>query len=140
MNAITKISSFIVVLLFVYTGLAKLLGHDLFVEQLSQIAFLKNIAQPVSILLPLTEIATGLLIAIRRTGIYGWLLAAILMTAFTIYVGGMLLAKSKLPCTCGGVIAALSWKEHFAFNIFFMAVTWFQFMYSYSKKKSDTRE
>jgi hypothetical protein len=40
-----------------------------------------------------------------------------LMTVFTIYIAYMLLTSSHLPCSCGGVISKLSWKEHLWLNV-----------------------
>jgi hypothetical protein len=33
----------------------------------------------------------------------------------------MLAFDTSLPCSCGGIIAKLSWKEHVVFNLFFIA-------------------
>ena len=134
-NIINKLSRFLIVLLFVYAGCSKVLAHTLFVNQLSQIIFLKNIAVVVSIALPILEILTGFLIAGNQTQIYGWWLAYILMTIFTVYVAMMLLSKNSLPCTCGGVIASMTWKQHLIFNIFFMFLLWFMLL-NYSEEKN----
>jgi hypothetical protein len=42
------------------------------------------------------------------------------MAAFTGYIGFMLLSNIELPCSCGGVISSLSWKNHLVFNILFL--------------------
>ena len=133
-HIINSISSFLIVLLFVYTGCSKLLAHQRFISQLSQIKLFTNNAVLISIALPLLEIVTGLLIIINCTQIYGWWLASILMTAFTCYVYAMLLYKSSLPCTCGGVIAFMTWKQHLYFNIFFMLLSWFALCNYYKER------
>jgi putative oxidoreductase len=130
MQSITKryfivVSDFLLVLLFIYTGCSKLLDHYSFKEQLDQIHYLKPFAGLLSILLPVAEILTGLAIAYRPTSHYGLWSAAVLMTSFSLYVGMMLAShKTRLPCSCGGVIKALSWKKHLYFNIFFMLLAW----------------
>lgn len=133
-HIIAHLSSFLIVLLFVYTGFSKLLANDFFLQQLMNAGFLKVIAKPVSIILPLIEIFTAMLITIKQTEIFVWLGAALLMTVFSIYIGTMLLLKSTLPCTCGGVLAALSWQQHLLLNIFFMAFSLGQFMHEYKKR------
>jgi hypothetical protein len=118
-------SSFLLVLLFVYTGTSKLLGLTLFREQLSQVNFLKPIAPLLSLALPIIEIGTGITIAYKPTMLLGLWSSAILMTLFTLYVAIMLAGDTtKLPCSCGGVIKLMSWKQHLYFNILFMLLAW----------------
>lgn len=135
-NIIYNISIFLLVLLFIYAGLSKLLSHEIFLNQISKAAWLKKIAGLISILLPLLEIGTGLLIAASSIQIYGLWLASLLMTTFTIYVSMMLLSGNSLPCTCGGVIASMSWKQHLLFNIFFMCLSWFA-LYNHYKERNE---
>ena len=134
-NIINDFSRFLIVLLFVYTGSSKLLGYEVFVNQLSQVAFLKGYAGFIAVSLPLLEIAVGLLIAINPTRTYGWWLSSVLMTSFTIYVLIMLLSGNHLPCTCGGVISSMTWKQHLIFNIFFMCLSWLA-LYNYYQLKN----
>jgi uncharacterized membrane protein YphA (DoxX/SURF4 family) len=113
--------NFLLVWLFAYTGSSKLFGHELFKEQLTQVNYLKPMAAFMSIALPVTEILTGLLIVYKPTARAGLWLAAILLATFTIHVSIMLAGdKTNLPCSCGGVLKALSWKNHLWFNIMFM--------------------
>lgn len=130
-NIIDKVSKFLLILLFAYTASSKLLGHQLFLNQLMQIEMLKKIAGPVSYLLPVLEIITAIFLAIDRMQITGLWLATFLMTTFTIYVAGMLFLKSNLPCTCGGVISLMTWKQHLWFNIFFMLLAWNALLHYY---------
>lgn len=133
---ITNGSIFLLILLFVYTGTSKLLGHQQFREQLNHVSYLKTIAAPLSICLPLLELITGLAIAFKPTQSYGLYAAAILMTLFATYVALMLLSdRTKLPCSCGGVIKAMSWKQHLYFNIFFMLLAWLSIKFTGIRKK-----
>jgi len=45
--------------------------------------------------------------------------AFVLMTVFTLYIAYMLLFTPKLPCSCGGVLQQMTWKQHLLFNIGF---------------------
>ena len=130
-----NVSKFLLILLFVYAGSSKLLGHALFVSQLSQVEFLKSFATFISFSLPVLEIVTALFIAFEQTQIAGLWLASLLMTLFTIYVAGMLILKSSLPCTCGGIISSMNWQQHLLFNIFFMLLSW-DALYHYYKQAS----
>jgi hypothetical protein len=134
-NIINDFSRFLIILLFVYTGCSKLLGYEVFVNQLSQFAFLKKYAGFVAVSLSLLEIAVGLLIAINQTQTFGWWLSSVLMTSFTIYVLMMLLSRNHLPCTCCGVISSMTWRQHLIFNIFFMCLSWLA-LYNYYQLKN----
>lgn len=126
-------SKFLLVLLFVYTGCSKLLGHELFVNQLSQIGFMKNFAPLISFLFPVLEIAAALCIVFESPENLGFWISSLLMTGFTIYVGGMLVLKSSLPRTCGGALASMSWRQHLFFNIFFTLVSWNELHHNYKE-------
>ena len=130
-DIINSISKFSLVLLFIYTGCSKLLGHELFLSQVSGIENLKLFASLISFALPVLEISTALFIAFESTENTGLWISSLLMTGFTIYVAGMLILKSSLPCTCGGVIASMSWKQHLFFNIFFTFLSWNALCHNY---------
>jgi hypothetical protein len=131
-NIVYNITRFLLALLFAYAGSSKLLGHKLFLTQFMQIEMLKTVALPLSFLLPILEILTAVFLTIDRVQVFGLWLAAFLMTTFTFYVAAMLLLKSSLPCSCGGVISSMSWKEHLLFNIFFMLLSWNALLYYYN--------
>lgn len=141
-NIFYTTSKFLLIVLFVYTGSSKLMSHALFLNQLSRLTFIKDFAVLISFSLPALEIITALLIAFGRTQQTGLRLAFLLMTFFTIYVGGMLILKSALPCSCGGVIASMSWKQHLFFNLFFMMLSWsaLYHYYKYTNKNISTNK
>jgi hypothetical protein len=46
------------------------------------------------------------------------------MILFTAYSGAILLNMfAYVPCSCGGVIRKLTWPQHLAFNLFFVAIS-----------------
>lgn len=143
-STVFQISKFLLIALFTYAATVKLFDHAEFAAQMEQIAFLKNFARLLSISLPLIELVTALCLIFDRTLMIGLVLAALLMTEFTIYVGVMLAFSSNLPCSCGGVIAQMTWKEHLVFNIFFMLLSWNALInyYKYSTKviSANTKE
>jgi len=123
-SLVFQISKFLLIVLFTYAASVKLFDHAHFAAQLSQIAFLKNFAGFLSVCLPVIEIITAFCLVFDRTLLNGLVLAVLFMTGFTIYIAAMLVFSSNLPCSCGGVIAQMNWKEHLAFNIFFMLLSW----------------
>ena len=123
-KTVSQVAKFLLILVFTYTGISKLSGHEQFAAQLSLQPHLAPISLFLSWLLPVAEVLTSLFILFDQTLLLGLLSGTFLMTAFTIYVADILLYQSSLPCSCGGVIAQLTWKEHLIFNFFFMCLSW----------------
>ncbi|WP_290794972.1 MauE/DoxX family redox-associated membrane protein [Flavihumibacter sp. UBA7668] len=120
---ILEISGALLVLLFVYTALSKLLHQEVFIAAMEQAVWLRPYAKTIAFLLPLSELLiAGLLLipAIKRSGF--WLSFVFLVTV-TVYLGWMLLFSPDLPCNCGGVLENLSWRQHVVFNLFFIGLS-----------------
>lgn len=118
--AIVEIISFLFMILFLYTGVSKLMEYSVFKEQIAESPILQPVASFIAWALPLTEfIITGMLIipSLRLPGLYASL---ILMIAFTIYIGAIMTFNKELPCSCGGIIELLSWEGHLIFNSIFI--------------------
>lgn len=120
-NIIIEAISILLILLFVYTGVSKMLTLYNFHRQLLHQPLTKDYASFLMIAVPLTEllIAACLLIPrFRKWGLYGSL---ILMGLFTTYVGYMIYIwpHNTLPCSCGGIIKQLTWRQHLVFNSIF---------------------
>jgi len=45
-----------------------------------------------------------------------------LMVILTVYLALMLGTQQHLPCSCGGAIEGLTWRQHVLFNLFFLAL------------------
>jgi len=110
------IASFFI-LLFVYTALTKLFESKRFAATLSRSPLLTHYYQFIAIALPLTELAIATLLFIQKTRRWGLYASLGLMTIFTGYLIYMLSSNLKLPCSCGGVIAKMTWQQHLVFNI-----------------------
>jgi hypothetical protein len=107
----------ILIILFLYTGINKLMDYTVFKEQLAVVPAFKSIYPFVAIATPLTEIIIAILLfwpAWRLKGLY---VSLALMSLFTIYIVYLLTLDIELPCSCGGIIEFLSWKQHLIFNI-----------------------
>jgi hypothetical protein len=110
------------IFLFVYTALSKFFDYRSFTIVLKQSPLIGNAAPLVSVLLPSAEIIVALIMLIPagfKMGLYTFLS---LMIAFTLYILYMLVFSSYLPCSCGGVIKYMSWKQHLLFNISIIAL------------------
>jgi uncharacterized membrane protein YphA (DoxX/SURF4 family) len=111
-----EIISALLIILFIYTGLNKLLDHNKFQFQLGQSPFIEPMAGFISIALPAGELVIAALLIFKRTRLPGLYASIFLMALFTAYVYIMLRFSYDLPCSCGGVLEALSWESHLIFN------------------------
>lgn len=112
-----EIIALLFVILFLYTGIAKLMEFDIFQEQLNDSPILEPVAPFVAWGLPITEFIVSLALFIpkyRQLGLYA---SFILMILFTGYVAWLLAFAPELPCSCGGIMEKLSWQAHLVVNI-----------------------
>jgi hypothetical protein len=105
------------IFLFTYTAISKFLEFSKFTRVLESSPLIGNSKIGLAWLLPLMELATAFLLFFPKSRAAGLYASLFLMVMFTLYIGGMLLFASELPCSCGGVIAQLSWKQHLVLNI-----------------------
>ena len=113
---IVEIIALFFVILFIYTGIGKLLEFDVFQEQLEESPVMAPIAPVVAWGLPITEFIISLLLFFPRYRLKGLYLTFTLMILFTAYIITLFTISPELPCSCGGIIEALSWKGHLIFN------------------------
>lgn len=112
------IIALLLLLLWVPVSIDKLLDFHAFRGGILRQPFSDTLGTVLVWTLPPLEIAAVVLLVMDRTRYWGVWLSAVLMAGFTAYVGIALLgAWEKLPCGCGSVIAALSWRQHFFFNL-----------------------
>jgi putative oxidoreductase len=111
--------SYAFVLLFVYTGINKLIDNHIFQIALGKSDLFASFAAPLSFIVPTIELVLAVLLLVRRTRIKGLFGSFILMALFTIYVGIMVYFRTARPCTCGGIMGLLNWHQHFYFNSIF---------------------
>ncbi|UIR57336.1 hypothetical protein LZQ00_05840 [Sphingobacterium sp. SRCM116780] len=111
-------------LLWIPISLDKFNNFELFKSALLQQPFPDELGKVLAYLLPTLELGTGLLLLYPKTRIWGLGLSAVLMVAFTTYVGLALLQVWKnLPCGCGLVFQHIGWTAHFWLNLFFLTIS-----------------
>lgn len=112
-------------ILFLYTGIAKIMDYSLVREELAQSSVLAPVSNLVAFLLPVIEILVVLMLMVPRWRLKGYYLTLALMILFTGYVTILLTSGKDLPCSCGGIIQQLSWPQHLIFNsAFILADIW----------------
>jgi hypothetical protein len=125
MKKTTIIESIVVlyVILFLYTGISKLMEYSVFKQQLADSPILAPVSKPIALGLPWLEFLITVLLVIPKWRLKGLYSTLILMTLFTIYIIAILLFSTNIPCSCGGILAELSWKQHVIFNCIFIALS-----------------
>jgi hypothetical protein len=114
-----ELVSSLLILLFVYTATSKLLDLPGFRATLERSPLIGNFSYIISWTVPVIELAISTMLFIPMFRQPGFLLSFILMSLFTFYIGYMLLFTPDLPCSCGGVIKSMGWRDHLLFNILF---------------------
>jgi len=116
-NLIIQIASTFFVLLFLYTGLMKIVERDTFIQALFHSPILQRYAYTVAFGVPAVELLTVICLLVPRLQRIGLYASFVLMFSFTLYVAYMLFfRRSELPCSCGGIIRLMNWHQHLYFN------------------------
>jgi hypothetical protein len=115
--------SFLLIVLFVYAALSKLLDYENFTVQLSNSPVLTKISGFTAWFIPALEILIAVMLGLSRYKLVGLYGSLTLMTVFTAYIIAILQFSYTIPCSCGGVLSKLSWQSHLVFNIGFMILS-----------------
>lgn len=113
---IVEIISILYSILFLYTAVSKLMELDVFQEQIAENPLLEPVAPFITWAVPIVEIILSIILFIPQWRMKGLYASLALMIAFTIYIGAIMIFYKELPCSCGGIISALSWPAHLVFN------------------------
>ena len=119
-NAILEIICLLYVILFVYAALSKLLDFENFRVQLGQSPLLSAFAGSIAWIVPTLELLIAVLIVFKKCRLSGFFSAFSLMVMFTTYIYIILNYSSFVPCSCGGILEKMGWKEHLFFNFVFI--------------------
>lgn len=117
-----EIICYLLIFLFSYTGISKLLDFNTFKTQLSQSPITTNYATLITFLLPGIEILLSIMLIVSRTRLTALYGSLFLMSSFSFYIYMMLNYSFYIPCSCGGIISKMSWPEHLLFNIVFVVL------------------
>jgi uncharacterized membrane protein YphA (DoxX/SURF4 family) len=121
-SLLVEIIALLFVILFLYTGIAKLMEFDVFQEQIGESPVLEPVAPIIAWGLPIIEFTLCVLLFFPRWRLKGLYATFGLMVIFTGYVIALLTTSTELPCSCGGIIQSLSWKMHLALNFILLAL------------------
>ena len=114
----------LLIILWGTTAASKLGNLNEFKTELAKQVFSEKFSAFLLIAVPVSEIISAILLAFKKTRLYGLIASLLLIIAFTIYIALILAGYfSKVPCSCGGVLKLLGWKSHLIFNVIFTAIT-----------------
>lgn len=114
--------SLLLTLLFVYTGVSKLIHLDTFQWRLERMPYISPYASLISWGVPFIELVIVGLLWFHKYKTFAFFASFILLGLFTTYIIIVLKYSDSIPCSCGGVISALGWTDHITLNISFMVL------------------
>lgn len=127
-NIIIQIIRTLLIILWVYASVSKVIDYSVFTDQLQRQPLPEWSVNIFVWALPLTELTAAALLCFRDTLRSGLLLSCVLLLAFTVYVGmGLLHVYAHVPCSCGGILGRMGWGRHLVFNAIFTALSFFAF-------------
>lgn len=115
-----EIISFLFVLLFTYAAFVKLFDYQKFTIQVGQSPLLAGFGGVVPWAVIGSELIVSFLFAFPRLRMMALFGALMLMTMFTVYIIAILNFSPYVPCSCGGILEWLGWREHLFFNTAFI--------------------
>jgi uncharacterized membrane protein YphA (DoxX/SURF4 family) len=113
----------LVISLFVYAAVTKLLDYQKFRVQIGQSPLLTAFAGWVAWIVPAVELIISALLVTIRYRLIALYAAFGLMVMFTAYIIAITQFSDYIPCSCGGVLEKLNWTEHLVFNLVFVVLT-----------------
>ena len=120
---IIKFASSLLIILWIYTGGSKLLDFISFEHQLKLQNFSPLVTDILKYAIPIMEVFTAVLLCLKITFRIGLVLSLMILGSFTVYTLLVLTGfYPRIPCSCGGIIKTLSWRNHLIFNLFFFAL------------------
>ena len=118
-----KIISTLLILLWTYTGLDKLIRWKASRNAFHNQTFPGELAEVLTYAVPIVELLIALLLLFSVTRWWGYLGSALLLTVFITYVGLIWVgAFPRVPCNCAGILESLGWAEHFWLNLGFIGI------------------
>jgi putative oxidoreductase len=114
----------LLLLLFLYASVSKFLDFKRFIDEMNNQP-LPNSWTPFLVWgIPFLEIAISAALLFEYTRLLALYASLVLMTLFTIYAIMILVHFFPyVPCSCGGVIRKLTWPQHLALNLFYVALS-----------------
>ncbi|AWX43630.1 hypothetical protein HME9304_00621 [Flagellimonas maritima] len=108
------------IILFVYTASSKLMQLGQFQNRLDRFPFISSYSVWIAFGVPFVELVIVGLFLVPRYLLTALCSSFTLLFLFTAYIVTVLHFSDSIPCSCGGALSALGWKDHILFNTSFM--------------------
>ena len=116
--------SALLILLFLYASVSKFLDFKTFIKEMNNQPLPNSWTPFLVYFIPCSEIFLSVALIFERTRLLGLYGSLVLMGLFTIYATLILVhVFSYVPCSCGGVIKRLTWRQHLILNLFFVTLS-----------------
>lgn len=112
----------LLVILWVYAAVSKLLDYETFKVQLGKSPLLTQFAGLVAVVVPLAELLIAVALVSKRRRLLGLYASFFMLATFTSYLIAILKFSYYIPCSCGGILSGMSWNTHILFNLVFAAL------------------
>jgi len=123
------------ILLFIYAASSKLLDYQKFTIELGKSPLLSAFSHWLAWLVPAIEIGIGILLLFKRFQLTALFASFSLMVIFSAYIIAILNFSEYIPCSCGGILENMNWKQHFWFNMMFVVLGVLAILLSPNKNK-----
>lgn len=121
-SVILEVICFLFVLLFTYAALSKIIDFQKFRIELAKSPLITNWASFIAWFIPTIEIIISIMLAIPKFRLIALYASFTLMVLFTTYIIAIMKFADFVPCSCGGILQNMSWREHLLFNIAFVLI------------------
>lgn len=121
-SVVVDIVTILLIILWIYAAFSKLLDYSNFSIELGKSPLLTSFAPVVAVGVPLLEIGLAIMLLIERTKFIAIVMSTSLLLLFTCYLFIILNYSSYIPCSCGGILGHLGYKEHIVFNLILFAL------------------
>jgi uncharacterized membrane protein YphA (DoxX/SURF4 family) len=116
---LADIISWLFIVLFIYAANSKFLDYKKFEVQIGKSPLLFPFSHWVVWAVPSLEIAISIVLLSKRYQLAALYAALTLMLIFTGYIVIILNYGAYIPCSCGGILENMNWKQHLVFNSVF---------------------
>ncbi|WP_129758480.1 MauE/DoxX family redox-associated membrane protein [Flavobacterium dauae] len=104
------------IILFAYAAVSKLTDFENFKVQVAQSPLLSAFATFIAYAVVIGELVIALMLCFVKSRTLGLYFFLGFMTAFTVYIYLILNYSPFVPCSCGGILEKMGWREHLWFN------------------------
>jgi hypothetical protein len=123
-KVVIEIIAALLVLLFLYASVSKLLGFSVFVDEMNNQPFPNWMTPYLVVIIPGSEILIALALLFDRTRMFGFYASLVILFLFTLYAALVLMhVFDYVPCSCGGMLKKLNWSQHLLFTLAFLILS-----------------